>query len=281
MPPRRAARARGWCFTLPNYTDEEIETIKNIEHRFLIFGREKCPTTGTHHLQGFIHFVNGRSFQAVKRAFPERTHLEASKGSVDQNIEYCSKEDSSPFVSGTAPVQGKRNDLVAFVESCKETRPTETELIESFTNVYARYPRFVHKVLNHYHQPGNLAALDNYWYFGEPGTGKSHTARTKYPEHYAKSLNKWWDNYTDQATVIIDEVVPNQPWLMEFLKIWGDKYPFQAEIKGEVRVIRPVRIIVTSNWTIEECVDSVRLKEALARRFEVVHFTTKYVAPTI
>ena len=35
----------------------------------------------------------------------------------------------------------------------------------------------------------------------------------------------------------------------ERLKNWADKFPFQAEFKGGSMLIRPARIVVTSNYT--------------------------------
>lgn len=43
--------------------------------------------------------------------------------------------------------------------------------------------------------PADLDKLDNYWFYGTPGTGKSFGARKRWPGLYNKPLNKWWCEY--------------------------------------------------------------------------------------
>ena len=52
-------------------------------------------------------------------------------------------------------------------------------------------------------------------------------------------------------TVILDDLHPK--WsLKEELKNWADKFPFPAEYKGGVMIIRPARIVITSNYRPEQ-----------------------------
>ena len=46
------------------------------------------------------------------------------------------------------------------------------------------------------------------WVWGETGTGKTRRAvddAKSMGSYFIKSNNKWWDGYTDQKTVILDE----------------------------------------------------------------------------
>jgi len=135
-------------------------------------------------------------------------------------------------------------------------------------------------LLKHQSLDGNL---ENLWYFGAPGTGKSLCARETYPTLFLKALNHWWDGYEGEETVLIDEwELSSGKFLGHHLKIWADRYPFKPEIKGSsLPPQRPKRIIVTSNYSITDCfgADPILLA-AIQRRFREINFDTnpyKYV----
>ena len=108
------SRAKQWCFTLNNYTDEHQVHLRalatNVAVDYLIFGRE-VGLEGTHHLQGYIVFTARYTFNQCKNAFIGNPHLEVAKGNPTQASLYCKKEgDFEEF--GVLPVgQGKRSDL--------------------------------------------------------------------------------------------------------------------------------------------------------------------------
>jgi hypothetical protein len=122
----------------------------------------------------------------------------------------------------------------------------------------------------------SVEELHGLWLHGEPGSGKSSYAREKYPGLYVKMKNKWWDGYSGQETVLLEDVTPNDaPWLLDFLLIWSDRYEFRAEIKQGSIPIKPIKtFIVTSNYTIGEIWSDSKIINsmyALSRRFHMIN----------
>lgn len=101
-------------------------------------------------------------------------------------------------------------------------------------------------------KPVKRTTLANYWYHGQPGTGKSTKARERYPDTYEKPLNKWWDCYQGQACALLDDFAPCHNILATHLLRWADLFVFTGEVKGGHITIRPATILVTSNYTIAE-----------------------------
>lgn len=153
---------------------------------------------------------------------------------------------------------------------------TRAELMDGvYSKLYAQYPRFAHEVHNTFAEQAVMdGELQNEWIYGDPGVGKTRSVWEKYGRDgvYIKSLNKWWDGYEDREVVLLDDWDPSMKCLAFLLKAWADRYPFRAEIKGGSVVIRPKKLVVTSNYSIEQCFDGPDV-EAIKRRFKVVHMS--------
>lgn len=200
------SRSKSYCFTINNPTevdDRNIEELKN-EALYLIYGHERGES-GTPHYQGFVMFANQRSLNAVKRIIP-RAHLEPRKGTVFQAIDYCKKDgDFQEF--GEAPV-AKRTTRERWKWVIEKAEDGDLDIIkDEEPAIYLRYLQTLRGLKRR--RPSIMdGELENEWWYGTTGTGKSRQLHREYPEHYQKPLNKWWDGYEDEEVVGLEEVHP-------------------------------------------------------------------------
>lgn len=262
-----------WCFTLNNYTEDEQQAVRDLEaeSEYLVFGRE-VGDSGTPHLQGFIVFPRKKRRSAVSRLIP-RAHLEMKRGTVQQAADYC-KEDGDFEEFGEPPedqVEKSKTDWAAVLIAAKEG---DFDSIPPCAYIHCRRTlKEIRREVLTASCPPNLVAPCGIWLTGPAGSGKSLYARTTWPDAYLKPINKWWDGYAGEETVILEDWDHSNSATLHNLKIWADAYQFPAEIKGDTIKLRPKRIVVTSNFTIEElCVNQDKMKEPLLRRFTVTHF---------
>lgn len=76
--------------------------------------------------------------------------------------------------------------------------------------------------------------------------GKSRLAREGVDDFYDKGLNKWWDGYTGQKVVIMDDIGLEHKFIGHFLKRWADRYAIKGETKGGMVGLMHETFIVTS-----------------------------------
>nr|WAE42142.1 MAG: replication associated protein [Cressdnaviricota sp.] len=95
LPPTLRIRARRWCYTLNNHSKEEMSHLL-VEFKFekYFIQGEEVGKEGTKHLQGYVEFKNQKDLSYLKKINP-RIHWEKAKGSKEQNIRYCTKEDKN------------------------------------------------------------------------------------------------------------------------------------------------------------------------------------------
>lgn len=265
------SQGKSWVFTINNYTDADLTWLTNIECVYVLATKE-VGESGTPHLQGWISFVSNYRLNALKKLHP-RAHWERMGGAEWQSSNYCKKVDSVIAIErGLAPRKGKQG-AVAQLQRWKDAK--DSAIAGDFDNVpadiYMRYYSTCKRLRqDRLFKLDKLEKLDNLWIWGETGTGKSLLARELAGDvFYNKNLNKWWCDYDDEEVVIIEEYHPECK-LAHYMKIWADHYPFRGEYKGGSRMIRPRRVIVTSNFSPEECFSGVDL-EAIRRRFKVMH----------
>ena len=276
------SRARGWCFTINNFTEEEKNhvTAAILSAKYGIAETEHTDGDGTPHIQGYIYFDYQRSFNVVKDIIGQRAHLEPAKGNPQQNYDYCSKE-NTVFAMKDLPKKGLKP---SFLEKLKDIDELSMDQFED------KYPEFffynferIQKIKTRHQKrsakdfSGDLKAK-NYWLWGEPGVGKTRWAGLQVPpnEIYDKLDEKWWDNYDPDVhrLVLFDEITPQPPesQLPRLILRWADRKPFTAAVKGSVSLIEPRKyfFIITSNFKPEEIFTKEIQTRAIYRRFNVI-----------
>nr|WAE43206.1 MAG: replication associated protein [Cressdnaviricota sp.] len=273
------SKSRGWCFTINNYTTEDVHAVEKLTDycKYWIYGREVGQDRSTPHLQGFLYFTNACGLARVKQLLP-RAHLESQRGTCNQAIEYCKKDGDwvdwgdKPDHGGGSTQRERWRELITLSE-----RGELDTIRDKYPGEFFRYNERIRSLRVRQAVPLD-GELEHEWWYGSTGTGKSRKLWDMYPDHYAKELNKWWDGYCDEGVVAIEEWAPKNECTASFLKVWADRYPFPAQIKGgSLKKIRPTKIIVLSNYTIDQCFERQEDREPIKRRFKVVHFPAMFI----
>jgi len=264
------------AFTWNNYQEVDWERILNdavikLNINYIIFGREVAPTTGTPHLQGYIQFEKKKYLTTIVKHLPG-THITKVMGSSQDNINYCNKADDNFYEWG----------IVRDIARGRAKQQADWDLLLSKAEIgdlaYIRdhHPR---EYLIYYNVFSKIALANIrpepvlrkcYWLFGKPGKGKSRVCQQLWPDAYWKAANKWWDGYSGQKTVILDDLGTDH--LSEYLKRWADRYKVSGENKGGGIGLTYDTFVVTSNFHPNELFAELPplTRQAIERRFVVV-----------
>jgi len=263
----KAQPARGWCFTINNYEQADVDGVMGADCDYVICGIEKGKDKETPHLQGYMYYKKPKSFSTIKKLLG-RAHIEKAKGTGAENREYCTKEGDILVEKGDMPLdpkeQGKHG--LAFWSELK-AKAVSGRLDEIDDKTYMTMYSTIRAVAkDHATKHAPLEHTTGEWWYGESGSGKSRTARETYPDAYIKGVNKWWDGYKGEKVVIIEDLDKFNVSIGGDLKRWCDHYSFPAEVKGGGMNIRPEKIIITSQYDISEIWDDEATVDALERR---------------
>ncbi len=94
-PKLTPKRARSWCFTWNNHTEENWHTCTSLFNNMKIHKmvcQEEKGKNGTRHIQGFIQFNNAINFTTLKK-IDEKIHWEVCRN-IQASVNYCSKKDT-------------------------------------------------------------------------------------------------------------------------------------------------------------------------------------------
>lgn len=270
-------QSKNWCYTLNNPTDEDVAALIKAEEdgvfRFHAYQHE-TGEAGTKHLQGYVIFSKKVTLTGAKKAIP-RAHLEMRKGTHEDALDYVTKEETRddgtlPYIWGDGPNRGKRSDLDALKKDLDDEKE-EDELWENHFPVMLKYYRGVsqYKLVKKGGKRDGSTPTEVQVYWGPPGTGKSTRAAQEEPDAFWLTRDNgngtiWWDGYTNQSCVIIDEFYG---WIKydTLLRILSP-FPFTVQTKGGGVQLQATKFIFTSNKAVNAWYPRIRDTTSLIRR---------------
>lgn len=280
----KLGKSRAICWTLHDYTMEEVEVARQIaaDATYMVWGYEECPTTKKKHLQGFVCWENPRSLDKFKDTLSSRTHLEKMRGTHKQASDYC-KYDDYPVCKvpnvfeefGKLPAQGTRTDWCVAVEQISSGANIEDVIMaqpQLLPGIRA-LERFKAMTLKPKHREVEVIVC-----YGKAGTGKSRFAWDTYPDLYSKPEGEWWDGYTGQTTILLDDYYGDIPY-SNFLKVL-DRYPLKVPIKGGFIEAQWDTVIITSNRPPREWY-SKGMTPAISRRISKIFYYSINAPPSL
>nr|QGF19383.1 replication associated protein [Antarctic circular DNA molecule] len=265
-----AKRTRNWALTFwdkPEYDEKQMS--------YFISGTEVCPNTQKIHYQSYVHFTNAKTFDQVKKYFiNSNVHIECAKGTANENIAYCSK-DNDYLEYGEKPCQGKRTDLIELRDQIQAGR-SAIEIGWENPNVYHQYGRTLNFLEDFVRTTKFRTEMTTgTWLYGPTGVGKSHQAFEGFTNetHYCVPKDGgWWDGYNQQETVIFNDFRGHIPY-DEMLTLC-DKFPTHVRRRGRAPMpFTSSHIIVTSSLSPAEVYhnrDETDDIAQLLRRFKVI-----------
>jgi len=187
---------------------DRVDTI-----RYMCVGLEKCPTTGRSHVQGWMQFTEKvRITTIVKLVGTNKIHLEAIKGTEEQNEKYC-KKDGQVLVYGTGySVQGCETSLIQIVQEIQESPKLRlNDIMLRWPSEYCRHRNGIRDIKAAVDLKNRRNSLRCYvtvlW--GPTTTGKSYTAWHMYEEADTYLIKgddlRWWNGYQGEKHLVIDE----------------------------------------------------------------------------
>lgn len=254
----RKSAAVAWVFTLNNYTPEEVKDIqKGKWWKYMIFGYEIGPETGTPHLQGYLLLKNRQRLDTARMLIPRGawfarngTHQEARDYCIYGDYDEAKAESRKPIVlnkiwtGGKEPASGERNDLDQVRAQALDEGMRGVVTTRNFQQI-----RVAEKWLS-YCEPKRNFRPNVVWIYGPTGIGKSDLAHKMAEElsgddvHVKNDADKWWDGYDAHETVIMDDFRDSWWPLTETLSLL-DKFAKPVPNKGGFRQMRSKNMIIT------------------------------------
>lgn len=199
---------------------------------------------------------------------------------MDLALEHVYQEDKHiPEFSGATHVRDVNGDVSMFFPLPQRVRTPFARAVGAHIDTYVKYHRGLEKAYEWLKPSVGIVPKPYVVYlYGSTGVGKTKQAylfdKELFRMPYGKDGSLWFDGYTDQRTILIDEMREGRlptPWLLQFL----DQYEFSLEIKGSFRPRACKFVFITSCFSPEEIwgaasVEYPQLMRRINKVFEIM-----------
>lgn len=255
--------------------------------RFIAGQFERGEDSGLLHWQGYVVFNDPQRVSGAKSILDAPSaHLEVRRGSHQQALEYCTKQDTRVdgrmgIVLGEPPLgQGCRsdvNDAKLLIDEGGSLLDVAELNFGLFLRSYRALGVYVGLRGNARNSPPKV-----YYWWGPAGSGKTRAVyETVDPSRlYSAPLSPgggavWFDGYMNHHhdAILLDDYYHN--WKLTFFLQFCDRYPLKLPIKGGFVDIGNCDIYITSNIPLEQQYPNAPDQNAIRRRMtEVKHFNS-------
>lgn len=245
------------CYANYDQIKSALESDEQV--KYFIGQYEMCPLTERLHLQCYIVFKTPQRWSRVQQILADSdAHCEITRGSHQDCIDYCSKEDTrfdGPYEFGDRGRlgQGTRNDVRDLVDSI-EHGSSYGNIIEKHPVQFLKFHKGIDIMLQHRdgQAQNKFEQLEVIVYWGEPGCGKTRRAREEAGKFYlvpvpGRGQPLWFDGYCGENTIVIDDFDGSWIEFSAMLRIL-DGYNLERFAKKGGFVFKQwKRVFITSN----------------------------------
>lgn len=279
MAENKAARA--WVFTWNIKNEGDVPEFDELYMKYLKFQREIAPTTGQHHWQGIVRFINPCKLPQAKRMMDcTHIHMEICRDWMRAK-DYVEKKDTAVEGSmreyGKDEGQGARSDLKKMTTMILEGAQLQDVAREDPT-LWVKYHRGFTS-LKAITSPPVAQERNVICLIGLTGVGKTRFVMDNYPNVYNvfDLRSPWFDGYDGEETVLLDECGPGM-MNVNILKQLTDRYAFRVPCKGGSIPWAAKNIFLTSNDFLHDWYPGLGANhlDALKRRIKVFYLPQQF-----
>lgn len=274
---KKSPKSRRFCFTIPNYTEEDLERFHNLaasleKHCYVCYGLE-TGETGFPHIQGYVELNQVQRYAYLQKYFDFRKegkllkfHVEIANGTAEENKKYVKKEGN--FYEFGEPVkQGSRTDLNQIKEAIKTDPHSLSVIVDELVqnNQQLRYAQNLQPFYFVHRNPATPPKV--YWIHGATGIGKTSLVYRCFTDICSVSSYDWLGTgYSQNECLLLDDFREFNISFENLLKL-TDRYPYTLFFKGGSVPLNSPYIIFTSPHSIDQTFRNSRENlEQLKRR---------------